>query len=122
MALFRSMLSRFLLVLVSVPALSLALFGASVALAICQLGHVPGQRDPDVDTLGHGWLTHSAVWLLFYSVYLVPLLAAVLGAEWLNKKLTWAKGIGRLLFFFLPWLCFFGLEMTHAEVLDWFFD
>lgn len=86
--------------------MSLILLGACVALASWELGHLPSPSDPDVDTLGYGWVTHAALWLLLFSSVLPPIVFLLLAVVWLfHNQLfpnrTWLGFMGCLLLFLL---------------------
>lgn len=115
-------LARFTLALVCLPAVSMALLGASVALASWKLGHVPGQRDPDVEVLGYGALAGTGLGLLVLSYYLTPLLVLLLAGEWLTKKRTWLGIGGYVVLFLLPWLVFYGCMTLQAGATAWVID
>ena len=115
-------LARFTLALLCLPAVSVALLGASVALASCKLGHVPSQRDPDVDVLGYGALAGTGLGLLVLSYYLTPLLVLLLAGEWLTNKRTWIGIVGGVVLFVLPWLVFYGCMTAQANATAWVID
>jgi hypothetical protein len=93
-----------------------------LVLARWELGHFPGPLDPDVDTLGYGWVTHPAVLFLMASFVSVPLFLVLVVAEGWGKKRPVAAVLARLLCLLLPWLVFIACFRAYPGLGYWFFD